>query len=183
MVGLDFSRAMLAEARRRFRHANAAFVRGDMRRLGFDSEFDGVINLFTSFGYFSPRDNGRALSGMARALRKGGRLLIDTRDRAYQERHPAIRSWSIIGPRYVFEDMRFDPRSGRVESDWHIVRPGRKRVLRRSLRMYVYTLPQWKRMLRRAGLRFLRAYGGYDLSPHKPGTTKRLIILGERPCR
>lgn len=180
VVGLDFSRAMLAEARRQSLGQRLTFLRGDMRCLDFKSEFDGVINLFTSFGYFSRKDNERALLGMARALRPGGRIVIDTPDRDYQDRHIVTRYWSVIGKRYVLEDVKYDQPSGRIRSAWHIIQPGRRRILHRSFELYLHNLSQWKAMFHRVGLRFLRAYGGYNLSMRRPGITRRLIVVGER---
>jgi len=42
------------------------------------------------------------------------------------------------------------------------------------------SLPQWRRLLGRAGLRFLRAYGGYDGRAYRPGATGRLIVVAEK---
>ena len=73
VVGVDLSRAMIAEARRRFAgRPRLTFVRGDMRRITFDREFDAVVNLYTSFGYFTPAQNQAVLRRLARALRPGG---------------------------------------------------------------------------------------------------------------
>src|SRR5499426_1351616 len=44
VVGLDLSRPMLDEARRRFREGpRLRFMRGDMRRLGYAAEFDAAL--------------------------------------------------------------------------------------------------------------------------------------------
>jgi SAM-dependent methyltransferase len=48
-----------------------------MRNLDCASEFEAVINWFTSFGYFDPATNDRLLTSLARALRPGGKLLLD----------------------------------------------------------------------------------------------------------
>jgi ubiquinone/menaquinone biosynthesis C-methylase UbiE len=80
VVGVDLSAAMLAEARRGRRSARPRFERGDMRRLACRDEFDAVICMFTSFGYFGDRENRGVLRRMARVLKSGGRVLIDHRD-------------------------------------------------------------------------------------------------------
>jgi SAM-dependent methyltransferase len=51
---------------------------GDMREAQGKEEFDLVLNLFTSFGYFdSEEDNLKVLSAIKSALKPGGRLLLD----------------------------------------------------------------------------------------------------------
>ena len=50
-----------------------------MRELGFEGEFDAVINVFTAFGYFEdPEDDLRTLRGVRVALKPGGRFLLET---------------------------------------------------------------------------------------------------------
>src|SRR5262249_55200901 len=132
VVGVDLSRAMLAEARQRFREGpRLRFVRGDMRRLDFAAEFDAVFSFFTSFGYFAPGQNEAALRRMARALRPGGRLLVDHRNPTHDAALPR-RSWYRAGrQRLVLEDRRFDPPTKGSEGTQLVLAPGRRRALQR----------------------------------------------------
>jgi SAM-dependent methyltransferase len=180
VTGVDLSRAMLEAARRQTRGLPVTLLRADMRRMKFAREFDGAYCLFTSFGYFSPRQNLQALRGMARSLRPGGRLVIDTPDRAYLDRHSLTKNWSRSGPRYIFEEADYDRSSGRVRSRWHVLRLGSTRVRRRHTTLYVHDLAQWKGMFRRVGLSLAAACGGFDGRPPKAGETRRLIVIGER---
>jgi SAM-dependent methyltransferase len=181
VVGVDLSRSMIAEARRRFAaHPRLSFRRRDMRRIAFRVEFDAVVNLYTSFGYFTPAQNEAALRRMARALRPGGRLLIDHRDPGYDATLPR-RLWYRSGPRrFILEDRRFDPRTKITRSTQLTITTGRRRVVQKTLRLQEYSLPQWRRLLRRVGLRLRRAYSGYDGRPYRPGSTGRLIVLAEK---
>ncbi len=50
----------------------------DMRNLFYINHFDIAFNLFTSFGYFAnKRDNNKAISAFAAALKPGGKLVLD----------------------------------------------------------------------------------------------------------
>ena len=52
-------------------------VRQDMREFHRDESYDGVINLFTSFGYFEdPRDDQRVVDNVYASLRSGGVLVM-----------------------------------------------------------------------------------------------------------
>lgn len=80
VTGVDVSEALLAEARRRSPGLPGAptWVRADMRALPFGPQFDGVVSLFTSFGYFDdPDDDARVLREVARVLVPGGRFVLD----------------------------------------------------------------------------------------------------------
>jgi SAM-dependent methyltransferase len=181
VVGVDLSRPMLAEARRRFRHRpGLSFLRGDMRRMAFRAEFDAVISLYTSFGYFTPAQNEAALARMARALKPGGKLLIDHRDPGYDAALPS-RLWYRIGRRrFVLEERRFDRRTKITDSTQLVVTMGHAWAVQRSFRLQEYSLAGWRRMLGRVGLRLIRAYSGYDGRRHRPAATGRLIIVAQR---
>jgi SAM-dependent methyltransferase len=181
VVGVDLSRAMLAEARRRFAENPALrFVRRDMRRIDYRGDFDAVVSFYTSFGYFTRADNERALRRMARALRPGGKVLIDHRDPSYDARLPR-RLWHRSGSkRFVLEERQFDRRTKTTECTQLVVTAGEPWVVERRFRLQEFSLLEWRRMLRRVGLRFLRAYSGYDGRRYRPASTGRLIVVAER---
>jgi SAM-dependent methyltransferase len=181
VVGVDLSRSMIEEARRRVaKRARLSFRRRDMRRIAFRAEFDAVVNLYTSFGYFTPAQNEAALRRMARALRPGGHLLIDHRDPSYDATLPGQLWYRSGAKRFVLEERRFDRRTKITRSTQLTITAGRRRVVQKTLRLQEYSLPQWRRLLRRVGLRLRRAYSGYDGRPYRPGSTGRLIVLAEK---
>jgi SAM-dependent methyltransferase len=81
VTGYDLSEVFLdrAEADAKAAGVEIEWIRGDMRELPFDREFEAVINLYTAFGYFAdPDDDLRTLQGIQRALEPGGQLLLET---------------------------------------------------------------------------------------------------------
>ena len=94
VVGIDFSEGMLAEARRRLEitpgDARIELVRGDVRAMRFDAEFD-VVTCVGALGHILPADEDAFVAGIARALRPGGRFVFAT-----SERPPVTsRAWWI----------------------------------------------------------------------------------------
>src|SRR3546814_15590789 len=83
----------------------ASFVRADARARTFDGEFHAAISLCQgAFGLTggpgSPLDgDGAVLSGMARAIRRGGRLAVSAFSAYFQ-------------PRYLEEHDAFDAEAG-----------------------------------------------------------------------
>ena len=179
VVGVDFSRAMIAEARRGGPQPGLLFVRADMRQLAYQGEFDAVLNLYTSFGYFSPRENRDVLRRMARALKPGGWILIDHRDRDRDVRLPG-RWWEQAHDgTLAIQEMKLNRRTGRWSGEWTFVSPGGRRSVR-AIRHYVYTLSQWKRMFHAAGLRLTGAWSDYG-QPYRAGKGPRLLVIGTKP--
>ena len=72
--GVDITERFLEMARAAVTVRRAA----DMRELPFDEEFDAAICMWGSFGYFDDAGNLAQARAAARALKPGGRYLIDT---------------------------------------------------------------------------------------------------------
>jgi SAM-dependent methyltransferase len=85
VVGLDLSTPLLVrggeEAHRRGLTIN--FVRGDMRELDFENQFDAAYCLFSTFGFFDDETNKKTLQNVARALKPHGKILIEILNRDY----------------------------------------------------------------------------------------------------
>lgn len=80
IVGVDFSRGMLAacRAKRAALPGRAVeLVRGNVLALPFGAEFDVVV-CFGAFGHILPRDEPRFVAEIARVLRPGGRFVFVT---------------------------------------------------------------------------------------------------------
>lgn len=97
VVGADISPDLIeiahAEAERE--GLEAAFVLADLRELNFDAEFDIVLNLNDgAVGYFeTEEENHRTFETIARALRPGGRNLVQLPNVLYAKERLPQRSW------------------------------------------------------------------------------------------
>ena len=78
VTAVDSSEEMLAVGERRMKQAGVNIVRGDMRCLHLDQQFDLVVFALSTFQHLLRRkDQLAALSVARRHLAEGGRLLID----------------------------------------------------------------------------------------------------------
>ncbi|GAB1532877.1 MULTISPECIES: class I SAM-dependent methyltransferase [Brevibacillus] len=84
VVGVDLSPVLLQLAEEQNTYPQLSFARCDMRDIPFREEFDIVVNLFTSFGYFSTdEENTNVIRNMAQALKTKGEVVIDFLNAAY----------------------------------------------------------------------------------------------------
>jgi SAM-dependent methyltransferase len=75
--GADLSAESIKYAKK-FSNPTLDFFTHDMRKPFAENEYDAVLNIFTSFGYFEdPQDNQRCIDSFAKALKPGGRLVMD----------------------------------------------------------------------------------------------------------
>lgn len=111
VVGVDRDLRALAEARRRTAGLPVEFVAADMREVAaVPGEFDAVICLWQSFGYFQPSENAEVLRQLAAKLRPGGRCILDLYHRAYYERQQGSRRYEIDGSAVAVEQWMLGDR-------------------------------------------------------------------------
>lgn len=182
VVGVDMSPTMLSIGGEynKTRGQAVSFVQGDMRQLNLDSVFDGIYCWQASFGYFDDISNVEVLERMARALRVGGRIVIDMQNRDFVAPRSPSMVWFERPGCVCMDEMRFDFFTSRVIVKRMVMfESGKSREIEYGIRLY--TLHELGRLLQRCGFRVLevsghRAHRGAYFGSESP----RLIITAER---
>lgn len=178
VVGYDLSATLLREARATARRARVkvAFVRGDMREIPYAGRFDAVVNMFTSFGYFDRiEDDRKVLAGVARALRRRGKFLMERFNREALAYELPMQGWRILDDgSVILQEDAFDVLRGRYDTRQIVIDRHGTRDHRGSVR--AYTLPELKELFESAGLSIHKVLGGLDLSPYR-ARSRRIVIL------
>ncbi len=182
IVGLDLSAYHLRLARGAARDAGVrvTWLHSDMREIPFEGEFDAVINMYTSFGYFDSDDEDfRVLEAASRALKSGGRFFMDTINREWLVRHFQPTRWEELPDGSLhLERPRFDPLRSRVASEWMLITAGGRRQ-KHTIRVRWYTLTELAKMLSRAGMAVRQVWGGFDGQEYGLDSP-RMIVLAEK---
>ncbi len=189
VVCYDLSEYLLSKARERIENFNVEgmveIVRGDMRELMYESEFDGIYIFFTTFGYFGDEGNFEVLRRVSKALKEGGKLLLDLWNPVRVLHNAFIyngsrRTWYEAGKYVVLEETVYDVMSARVNSKriFYSKDDGRK-VGERTFSIRFYTYWELRRMLKEVGLTVTKAYGSYDASEYRI-TNPRMITVSEK---
>jgi SAM-dependent methyltransferase len=154
--------------------------RADMRDIPWNSEFDAVINMFTSFGYLESDDEDfKMLAAVAEALKPGGRFLLDTINREMLVRHWETHAWDEEDDGTLsLQDRRFDLLAGRQRSRVLIIHPDGTRH-ERAISLRLYTLKELGDLLSKAGLSVLRTWGGFDGREYDLDS-RRMIVLSQK---
>jgi SAM-dependent methyltransferase len=150
-------------------------VRADMRNLPFCSgSFAGLVNFFTSFGYFSAEEeNAQVVQEMSRVMRHGAVFLFDYLNVAHElkrmterERRTTPTGDVTIERWYDASDRSFNKR----------ITIGQKRYLER---VRGYDLDEITAMFTASGLVIEEAFGDFDGSKYRP-SSPRLILVGRK---
>ncbi len=177
VVGFDLSMPLLSRARLQHGTHGLVFVRGDMRRLPFkEDSFDVVVNLFTSFGYFTEdAQHADVLRAAAAILRVGGRVVLDflnadaLRRSLIAHEEMAVGAQRVAVERHITSDGRF------VVKEIHLTDDGRSFVERVRL----FSLQELRSMMEDAGLEVAAPLGDYE-GRAVSETSPRVILIGER---
>ena len=174
LTGIDLRSKFIARAKRRFcKHSLPGFFQVlDLRNLDFTNEFACIYNWGGSFGYFSDKENLLLLRLFARALKKGGRVVVDQVHREHLLRHflPDIKRGEVIVHNH------WDAAGQRVVS-YRQVAGGSKAQDVSSMR--VYTRRQTERLFERAGLAVEQVYG-WNPAGDFTRSSRRMIVVGRK---
>lgn len=193
-TGFDFSKHFIALAKKEAREQNvsADFIQGDMRSLPFVNQFDVIINMFTSFGYFDDEnDNARVLGQVSRALRPDGKFLIDLNNPMFTLA-PMIRDGKLdkktglltrvltvklSNGLTVSNKFDFNPETMR----WTINRTWEEEGKRKRYQMPIrlFHLPELKHLMEENALRVERVWGNFQGIPYG-FETPRMIVLAKK---
>lgn len=182
ITGLDYSEYLLSVARERAEKEKVKinFIKGDMRELPFKNEFDAIYMFFTSFGYFSDEDNFKVLKEVSKALKKGGKCLIDLSNPLMVIRNFQYESWILTKDGLIcLEQNEFNPVTMRTKT-LRIVLKGGKEVDRKEHIVRLYMPSELSFLMRLAGLKTIKFYGDWrDFSEYNENS-RRLIIITEK---
>ena len=181
VTGIDFAPNYIRRARRHAKKAgvSARFVRGDMREIDYSADFDGVLNWFGSFGYFSDEENRAFLSAAFRALVPGGRFLVEGLNKSWFLAHLPERLDKTVGKVHLAMRKRFDAEVSRDRSEWTFSRDGA--VERHRLNLRVFNGTEIRAWLRRAGFREIEVFAAGTLG-RLTHHARRFIAVGRRPA-
>jgi SAM-dependent methyltransferase len=123
VVGTDLSPYYIRIARKRAESQRAAertrFKVADMRKIGSvlaGEKFDGIINLFTSFGYYDDKTNADILRQCCSLVRSNGFFALEIANRDW-----IVKNFQPCGiSRYenliLLQDRTFDPETSRART-------------------------------------------------------------------
>ncbi len=154
------------------------YVHADMRRISYDAEFNRVILMFNSFGYFSDEENLLVMKNIARALKPGGRLGLDVAHRDGTLANFQPDSVYEKEGDWMINRFSFDVWTGRLLNERVIIRQGQRRDRPFSIRLY--SLTEMRSLLEACGLVLENAYGEWDARPLEL-ESQAMVLIARKP--
>ena len=178
VTAVDRTRFLLDRARERARLAGLTieFVEMDMREFRRPGAFGLVLSLFTSFGYFTAREEDlQVLRNVRESLGPRGVFVMDMAGKEWLARHfEPTRSRTLEDGTLFIDRCRVVDDWTRVENDWILIRDGRARTFR--LRLSVYSGQELRDRLLQAGFGRVDLYGNLAGAPYDSEATRLVAV-------
>jgi SAM-dependent methyltransferase len=150
----------------------------DMRELPWREVFEAAFCFGNSFGYLDDEGNEQFLKALARTLKPGARLIIETgaiAESILPNFQP--RRWFEVGSIKLLIDSRYDFKKGRIFTEYTFIRDGQTEKRPSSQR--VYTCSQLGSLLADVGLEVRACLASLDGDVFQLGA-ERLFLVAQK---
>ncbi|MEM1350508.1 MAG: class I SAM-dependent methyltransferase, partial [Myxococcota bacterium] len=152
-----------------------------MRSLNFDNIFDGCFIWQSSFGFFDDATNFKVLQGVWRALKPGGRFLVDVPNRDHIVSAMPTRSWWEGHECIFLEEVDFDPIESVLHTKRSFIYENGSKPLEQNSYLRLYSLHELTALMEAAGLRVLEVSGEmHHMGRFLGAESSKLLLLAEK---
>ncbi|MBK9593118.1 MAG: class I SAM-dependent methyltransferase [Crocinitomicaceae bacterium] len=176
VTGMDLSAASIQEASK-FQNEKLVFLRQDMRDPLPLNNYDLVLNLFTSFGYFENQaENLTVLKNIHRSLSPQGKLVIDFFNADCVLKN-LVPSETVTKKSIEFRLERF-VENGFIKKKISFTAEGKPSEFCEKVQLF--GLNNFEQMLAESGFEIKNIFGDYNLGKFVAAESKRLILIAEK---
>jgi SAM-dependent methyltransferase len=178
VTGLDITPAFLEQAKQMAaaEEPMATYHLGDMRTLPWTAHFDAIVNWMSAYGYFGDEENRQVLGEAHRALKPGGKLLLELNNRDWVLKNFQRSSVVERDGNYLVDQRHYDVSTGRVYTERLILFAGEQSHMRFFVREFSYhELAVW---LHQVGFARVNSYG-WDDRPFSL-ESQRMVVVAEK---
>lgn len=173
VLGVDLSENSIEEAKKNT-NETLHFQVHDMREP-FKEKFDGIFNLFTSFGYFeNETDNQKTLVSIKESLSEYGFAVIDFMN-VNQVIENLVENEIKIVDEIEFKIKRFVSKDNFIIKEISFEDQGEEFHFTEKVK--AFTLEDFQVMMENAGIFLLDTFGDYKLKKFHKKDSERLIMI------
>ncbi|WP_100372031.1 class I SAM-dependent methyltransferase [Bacillus sp. FJAT-45037] len=178
VTGVDLSETLLEDAKKQQGSEDIQYIRSDMRHITFLNQFDVVVNLFTSFGYFEDDlENEQVLKNAYNALVPQGYFIFDYLNPAFLEKNLVPFSKEVIDQLSILQYRTIEDNTVikkiKIEDQ-----EGSKRQYEERVKLY--SREQLDNMIKQSGFQINHTFGDYDGSLYNKTQSSRLIYVCQK---
>lgn len=183
LTGVDINKYFLDFAKRRandLKLKNCNFVRKNLRKLEFKNDFNAVINMFYSFGFFvDEKDDFTVMKEFYKALKNNGKFLMHTfitlpKIKMGNYKKHEIRNLTTGNKLELFRD--YDHESKREYGEWYILNENKSKIKLTPYSMRIYTDLEYIGLCVKAGFNKVEIYGDWKGGKYKDDSELMIVV-------
>ncbi len=177
VTGIDLSNKAIEKAKRIAGQKNLNNVKFFVRdmRDPLPKQFDAIVNLFTTFGYFlEDEENRRVLRNTGKMLNQGGILFLDYLNPHYVEKN-LVPSESGMYENLTYNVTR-QIKDGMVFKTIQFSDDSLDKPVKYRERVKLYDLEWFRDVLTESGYDIIETYGNYEGSPFLVESPRMIIV-------
>ena len=172
VTGLDLSKNSIEYAKTH--ESNSLFFEVHDMRTNYDTKFEVVLNLFTSFGYFeNENDNYKVIKTIKSSLKQNGIGVIDFMN------SPVVIENLTAQNTYESDGVKFklnrSYENGFITKNIEVKDADKTYHFKEKVR--AFSFEDFETMLTNAGLHLIDCFGNYNLEPFNSKISERLILI------
>lgn len=182
-LGIDLSDYLIRMANKKKRtlmSGNSKLLRfeiQDMRNIRHQNEFDLVVNLFSSFGYFnSDLQNEKVIGSISKALKPGGWFLFDFLNE-HKLRRSIVPFTMVNNSTLHVAQIRYIEKNICFKKILLFDRNSRGKFRQYSEQVKLYNYRELKSMFNKFSLKIYQTFGDYDGRKFDKVKSDRLVII------
>jgi cyclopropane fatty-acyl-phospholipid synthase-like methyltransferase len=179
VTGVDISENLLNVARKTAGELGLSinFIKSDLRNLYLSENFDLILNLFTSFGYFeSDEANAEVIKIASESLVDNGYFIIDFFNITYLKKNLIPISYDKIGDGIIKQERLF--KGNRILKKIIINKKGDQKLYYESVRSY--NRDELVTFLVYNDLKIQNIFGDYLGNDFEEANSPRIIIIAKK---
>ena len=174
VLGADLSENSIKYAKK-YTNKTLHFEVHDMRQP-FDTKFDAIFNLFTSFGYFDDDEtNIKVLYNLKKGLKENGVLVVDFMNVNYVKQH--LVTEEIVTKGSIVFNIKRSIKDDFIVKEIRFIADDREHYF--IERVKYLSLSTLKNFIKKSNLKLKHTFGEYSLTAFDSKNSSRLILILE----
>lgn len=178
VIGCDINSAHLAIAKENSKTTKTKFIKKSMLNLDFKEEFDAVINMFYSFGFFeTDKENEKVLKNFFDSLKKGGRFLMHTDvnvPRMLAGKFKEYEKRPLAGGGFLRQIEFYHPPTKRNHGVWVLEKNDKVEIKEYSVR--VFTKEEFVALCKKVGFGDVKVYADWKGTRYSEDSEEMMIV-------
>lgn len=165
VTGIEYNSDYLRIAREKAMRSSVqpSFIQGDVRDVDFGKDFDAVIIMYQSFGYFEDEQEKAVIRKLYTSLKPNGKFIMEILNRDWILRNYSEHEEQVFNGVKVVQERTFDIFTSRVNTK--LTRYEGNNTIIKTLSWRLYSAHELKNILDDIGFSFVAGYSNLEKSP------------------